>query len=161
MSFLDITPFDPKDRTEYEPQLSNWLRVAKLIYNTADADLILRLLQIELTGLKREFIIDRLYARFSALRAATEKWTFLKQFEGAEPIPELSVYMASWDTITVLNLTPEEILRIAQHEYVTKRRYYILHRLYTRYATIRREQEKELMRQWSPKSISNSISETV
>lgn len=160
--FLDkIPPCSDAKWTAMASEYSNWLRIAKLIYSTTNRTPVLRLLQIELCGQRRPMIVKRLYQRFSALRATTEFSAILTQFkEPVYPDPETKArYDATLETwndalkyVNTLDVNPlPEIKNLIHHECHNKRRRYVLHRLYTKYCTIRRRMELQGMQYWRPR----------
>lgn len=157
--FLDsVALFGKRDWPEAERSISNWLKAAKLIYTEEDAKVILRLLQVELCTQRRRMLIERLYSRYSYLRAAEEHKTFMDQFEKRK-MPEdliLKDALHSWDYTVVyisgIELEPlPRILELMEYEYCTKARRYLLQRLQTKYQSIRRSLEKRDMYLWKPK----------
>ena len=160
--FLDkIPPCSDAKWTAMASEYSNWLRIAKLIYSTTNRTPVLRLLQIELCGQRRPMIVKRLYQRFSALRAISEFDMMLKQFKvpiypSPEVIAQNDALLITWDSaagyISTLDFNPlPEIKRLIHHECQNKHRRYVLHRLYTKYCTIRRRMELQGMQYWRPR----------
>ena len=163
MSFLDlVTPFPVKHWPKHENEISNWLKVAKIIYNTEDIDLILQYLQLELSTKNRPMIIRRMYSRYSYLRNSTEYDEIIRSFPKGEPSHALLAILRSWDyTIAHLdNLKTgedDEIMSLMRCEWQSTRRPYLLKRLFTRFQSRRRRQELQEMQAWSLKKQQNSI----
>lgn len=157
--FLDsVTPYGIRDWPEAERSISNWVKAAKIIYAEEDPKVILRLLQVELSTQRRRMLIERIYSRYSYLRAAEEHKTFMDRFEKRE-LPEnpiLKDILHSWDYthvyISGIELEPlPRILELMEYEYCTKARRYLLQRLQTKYQSIRRALEKRDMYIWKAK----------
>lgn len=148
-SFLNVKPFTKGEKAERERDLGNWMRIAKIIYATKDPELVVRYLQLELSGQPREFIVARLYTRFSALRVAQERNDFFSQFKANKPeqSAKLDAILDKW-TETMVYLSNQRndlstaLMTLMAYEYHQRRRNYVLHRLYTRYCTERRNVER-------------------
>jgi len=159
MFFLDrITPFEPHQWAEMERKYSNWLKVSDIVYKLTDTTQLIRMLQLELMGKRRRIILDRVYSRFSALRAQREYPIFNNQFVDPiimdkEDAARYDRLLISWDHVVGyierLDVKPlEEIKKIMHYEYQGKRRRYLMHRLFTKYQTVRRKMEKQDMMRW-------------
>ena len=169
--FLDtVTPFPSTAIAEKERQYSHWLKVAeacKVCRQTKDTKELLRILQLELLSKRRQIIIDRVYACFSAMRSDAEYSEFIEEFKKAKPfdqdddayyIPKLQSWTHAFGYIQTLDINPlPEIKRLMCYEYHHRNRYYLLQRAYTKFQTIRRNMEKREMYTWSPKKLPNNI----
>lgn len=157
--FLDsVPPFEPQERAEMQRKYSNWLKVSDTVYSIVDATHLVRMLQLELMGKRRQIILDRVYSRFSALRAQREYPIFFNQFDkpaewDPEEVAKFTKLLISWDHtiayIDTLDVNPlPELKRLMHYEYQGKRRRYLLHRLFTKYQTVRRKMERREMMRW-------------
>lgn len=160
--FLDkVTPFTHGEWAEHERKYSNWLKVSSVCYSITDVTHLCRMLQLELAGKRRQIILDRVYSRFSALRTQREYPIFFKQFEAPmvvdnEDAARYDKILISWDHtssyIDKLDVNPlPELRKIMHYEYQGKRRRYLLHRLFTKFQTVRRKMEKREMMRWRVK----------
>jgi len=158
--FLDVKPFSETERPARERQFSNWSKVAEAIYNTESELFILQILQLELRGMRRRYVIERLYSRFSGLRARKERRELKYFFEDLDPLwgdkKVIKAALKNWHTMQLyLNAEPhtrEHVRCLMYKEYKGKRRSYMLKRLHGRYNTLRMQEEKKLLWRWKPKS---------
>ena len=155
--FLDnTTPFKPHEWAEMERKYSNWLKVANTCYSITDTAHLVRMLQLELSGKRRQIIIDRVYARFSALRSQQEYIKFTtetKEDWSAEDRATFKKALVSWSHaiayINTLDYDPlPELKKLVQYELAHKRRMYLVHRLFTKFQTVRRSMEKKGIARW-------------
>jgi hypothetical protein len=152
--FLDIKPFSPKERPAKERIYSNWLKIAQAIYSTTDKVLVLRILQLELTGLNRQQVIDRLYSRFSSIRAYEERYNLISLFNTVKEFKDVEVLFNWPSVLKYLNAESrslDDIKGLILLEYNTQKRSYMLKRLYGKFYAMRMKQEREEMKQWSLK----------
>ena len=54
-------------------EMSNWLKIADLIYKTNDEQDLLIMMRLEIDSKNRPYVITRLHSRFNALRLKREK----------------------------------------------------------------------------------------
>jgi hypothetical protein len=166
--FLDkVSPFEVNQWADMERRYSNWLKVSSICYSITDVAHLTRMLQLELMGKRRQIILDRVYSRLSALRAQREYPIFFKQFDKpvewtGEEQAKYNRLLISWDHtvgyVDRLDLNPlPELLRLMHFEYGSKRRRYLLHRLFTKFQTVRRKMEKRDMMRWRLKRGPNGI----
>ena len=159
--FLDaVEPFAIKEWPAAERACSNWLKVADVIYNTNDIDLLTRILQLELIIERRPLIVERVYARISSLRSKAEYDLFWQApIAEVEPNKELDEVLRCWDTVLASLVNQEDILvwlrKLIYYEYNTKHRRYLLRRLLTKYQSLRREKELKSLYTWKPKKQSS------
>jgi len=163
--FLDEIPlFTARQWPEKERNISNWMKVSKLIYTTEDMDEILRYLQLELLTRRRPMIVNRLYLRFSALRNVNEYEGYMSLFQLTLAPPKNPLYedlLISWDHVyaQISAMAQTDLLALCHYEYWNKRRPYLMRRLITKHQTIRRTLEKKGIWTWSQKKRLSSTSE--
>jgi len=71
--FLDNVDITNVRASVAKREMSNWVKISERIYSTEDESMLLIMLKVELTSRNREYIVSRLYSRFSAVRAKREK----------------------------------------------------------------------------------------
>jgi hypothetical protein len=160
--FLDkVKPFEPHEWADMERRYSNWIKVSDVCYKITDVTHLTRMLQLEIMGKRRRIILDRVYSRLSALRTQREYPIFFTQFDKpvewtGEECAKYNRLLISWDHVVGyidrLDLDPlAELKRLMHFEHSTKRRRYLMHRLFTKYQTVRRKMERREMMGWKMK----------
>jgi len=71
--FLDAIDISDVRAAIARREMSNWVKVAERIYSVEDELMLLTMLKVEVTTKNREYIVSRLYSRFSAIRNKREK----------------------------------------------------------------------------------------
>lgn len=71
--FLDNVSLDGIRTAEVKREMSNWLKIADLIYKTTNEQDLLIMMRLEIDSKNRPYIITRLHSRFNALRLKREK----------------------------------------------------------------------------------------
>lgn len=61
------------ERVKLKREVSNWMKLAKVIYDTKDINFLMKVLKVELEGECRAYMIHRTYSRISRLRNTAEK----------------------------------------------------------------------------------------
>lgn len=147
---LDIEPFPARERPLKEREFSHWGKVAKAIYNTTDEESVLRVLQLELMSRKRRMIINRVYSRFSRLRADRERRNVDAFLMGAANNVIETPPWACWATLSALVDAEdlEGIRSMMLHERANKNRNHVLKRMYGKLMAKRMQQERKEMLTW-------------
>lgn len=73
MKILEGVTLPPAELARRKRDSSHWVKLANALYKCEDLDKLLVMLYVELHGLKRYYVIHRIYARFNAVRARSEK----------------------------------------------------------------------------------------
>lgn len=168
--FLDvIKPFGPTVVAEKERQYSHWLKVAEACKRCKlekSPNELVRIMQMELMGKRREVIVNRVHSCFSSIRSELEYEDFIKDFEAFSPFdlddemfyePRLRTWKHALEYINTLDFKPlAQIKRMMCYEYHTRNRFYMMQRIYTKYQTIRRNMERREIWAWNPKKNSNA-----
>jgi len=71
--FLDDVDLQGVKACELRRKMSNWMKVADLIYEGASEDDILTMMKIEAMSKNRDYILSRLHSRFTAMRSKRER----------------------------------------------------------------------------------------
>jgi len=158
--FLDIKPFPEEKLHAKEREYSNWIKVAEAIYGTENLVQVLRILQLELMGMRRQYVIERVYSRFSALRAQDEKKHMREFLEDKDPLwgdkKEIKQALKNWHNmykyLQKKSHTTAHLKCLLYEEFYGKRRPYMMKRLYGKFSMSRMREEKKEMLQWKLKN---------
>ena len=80
--FLDDIDLDGVKAAKIKRSMSNWMKVADIIYEGVTEQDLLIMLKIELTSKGREYVIQRLHSRYNAVRSKREKGELLAWMRG-------------------------------------------------------------------------------
>ena len=73
MNILKGIKLEPSELARKKRDSSHWVKLAHDLYKCEDQQVLLTMLYVELNGLRRYYVIHRIYARFNAVRARAEK----------------------------------------------------------------------------------------
>lgn len=73
MKILEGVTLPPAELARRKRDSSHWVKLANTLYKCEDLQELLVMLYVELHGLKRYYVFQRIYARFNAVRARQEK----------------------------------------------------------------------------------------
>jgi len=139
---------DLKTENKWRLKISNWLKIADIIYSTDDPELVLQVLEIEVLKYQRPEVRKRIYQRYNRLRRLKELKDLAETVKDAQETQNQR-YLANMVSLstfikfrTVNDL--EDLRALMKYELQTKKRRYILRILYGKFYSLRAIKEKTI-----------------
>jgi hypothetical protein len=78
INLLNSIQFDTASMPRLKRNMSNWIKVADMIYKQASEKELLMMIKFEAIHKNRGYVIERLHSRYNALRVKREKKEILE-----------------------------------------------------------------------------------